>query len=251
LSEIIDVGFLLVSNLVVILFAIMTFVVVSLLRLPTKKRGVFVQGSFRSNLAYIGLPVCYGVFGEINLPKVALFLTFVIPVHNLLAVLVLVLGPRGSFRIVAVRRALIKIVTNPLVIASAIGIAFSYFGIRIPNFLLYSIQPIGQAVLPLALLSIGVSVDLKAITEGFRITALASLLKLVVLPLVTLLIMRWLDIPFIETTIAVLMFSAPNAVVSYIMAREMGGDEVLALDVVMGTTLLSVLTISVWLMILL
>lgn len=73
------------------------FLVARLCKLPGGMRGTFVMNSFRSNLAYIGLPVCFYAFGEHGLAVAIILMGFASPVINILAVLSMVLGNRKSF----------------------------------------------------------------------------------------------------------------------------------------------------------
>lgn len=199
--------------------------------------GAFCQGSFRGNLAYIGLAIVYNAYGDPGLTRAGILLGFLVPVLNFFAILALTL-PHQQQKI-SYREVAKQIIINPLILASLIGILWSFFHLPMPTILDRSLSIASGMTLPLALLSIGGSFSLAKLKGDIWKAALATAMKLVLLPLVTIAIMLLLGISGLDFAIGLLMAGAPTAVATYIMACRMGGDGDLAGTIVVMATGLS------------
>ncbi len=100
--------------------------------------------------------------------------------------------------------------------------------------------------LPLALISLGASLSFQGIGNYRLSTALAVLLKLLFLPLLGLILLQSSDVSGLDYRITVLLLACPTAVVTYIMAVELGGEPDLAASIVMISTLLSMASLPFW-----
>jgi predicted permease len=76
---------------------------------------------------------------------------------------------------------------------------------------------------------------------------IVSVMKLVVYPALVYAGLRMLNVKGVDLEVPVLLMATPTAVVSYIMAKEMDGDERLAGAIIIGSTTASIFTISAWL----
>jgi len=209
--------------------------------------GVFCQGSFRGNLAYIGLAIVYNAYGNSGLTRAGVLLGFLVPVLNFFAILALTLPHRGQHN----RKGIFRdIILNPLILASLAGIAWSYFEIRMPIILDRTLAIATGMTLPLALLAIGDSFSLKKIKGDINKASLATALKLLLLPLLTAVYMKLLKISGIDFAIGLLMAGAPTAVATFVMAGKMGGDEELAGTIVIMATGFSALSYTLLLLLL-
>jgi predicted permease len=217
-------------------------------RSSPSRRGVLAQGAQRSNMFLIGLPLIDNAFGPTVLGPAAVLIGFMVPVYNLLAVLVLSLphhaenpGERGLWK-----KAALDVLRNPLIIGSMGGVVFSALGLPIPTSIDRSLELIGRMTIPVALISVGASLDLSRVRAEIVPAAAISFIKLVMYPALIYLILGALDVTGLERQFVVLIFACPTAVVSAIMAQEMKGDEQLAAAIVIGTTVASLFTISAW-----
>ncbi len=217
---------------------------------PAARRGVITQGTHRSNMVFVGLPVIVNAFGPDVLGPAAVMIGFIVMVYNFLAVLVLVLPHvepgAGSAR--EWSKAGLKVLRNPLILAAGAGLLASGGGVRVPLAIDRCLELVGRIAMPLALISIGVGLDFSKLRSEVRSTALVILLKLVVYPGLIYLGLHWIGLRGEALHFPVLLMAAPTAVVSYVMAQEMKGDEQLAGSIVIGTTLASLVTISGWLL---
>ncbi len=113
-----------------------------------------------------------------------------------------------------------------------------------------SLDLVGRTALPLALISVGAALDLRRLKSELGITALVTVLKLGVYPVLVWLGLRALGLEGLALKVPVMIAATPTAVVSYVMAKEMDGDEQLAAALIIGTTLAALPTTVAWLLIL-
>ncbi len=212
---------------------------------PTQ-RGVFSQGAARANLMFLGLPILLSVYGDSVLGSAAVFIACHALLINLLAVLILLLPhyPGGGREVW--KKMAAQILLNPIVLGCAAGIVAALLGYRPTGVLKATMKSLASATIPLALLLVGASLRATSLKGYLGLVSLTALLKLLVLPLLTYLLLEPLGVPRRSLVMAVVLLGAPTAVTSHIMAREMRGDEALASAMVMVTTLLSPLTLTAW-----
>ena len=219
-------------------------------RLSPPLRGSFVQGIFRSNLAFVGLPVAEGAYGPEALAPAAVFIGLMVPLFNFWAVLALLLpqheaGSRRGLKALGKALAL-----NPMIIGSGLGILASAARFQLPESLDLSVEWVGRIALPLALLSLGGSLQFERLRARTDLIALASVMKLAVYPALFLGGLLLFHRSGLLLKVPVLLLATPTAVVSYITAREMKGSEELAAGIIMATTLASAVTLPLWLWVL-
>ena len=213
-----------------------TFLLIALLLvvgrlLPPDQRGVFVQGSYRGNLAILGVALAVATYGEDVLPLVALYIAVVTTVYNVVAVWLL--DARGALR---------QIATNPIILGIAAGALVSLAGLPVPLVLARTGAYLADIALPVALLCIGASLDPGSLASHGRAIALATFFKLVASPL--LLVGLGLAAGLGGERLGVLFFLAasPTASASYVMARQMTAHGALAAEIIAVTTALGVLS---------
>jgi predicted permease len=213
-------------------------------------RGVFSQGAFRGNIAYVGLAIVLNAYGETGLIRAGMLMGFLVVFLNLCAVLALTLPFR---REVADRGAMFwarQIALNPLNVASFMGVLWSFFALPIPTIPERSLKITIGMSLPLALLAIGGSFSLEKLKGDLVRAGFATGIKLVWLPLLTAVLLILLGVRGMDLGIGVLIAGTPAATANYIMAHQMKGDAELAGSIVMMSTALSAPTYTVALLIL-
>ena len=244
-----------VLNIVVVLVAGMVGCIIAgytvsfLLGLSVEDRGTFVQGTFRGNLAYVGLPI---VLYTIEASDIAgngmafLVIAPMIPLYNFASVFVLTAGRRseGSTRKDHIRKLTLKIVTNPLIIACLAGLLYSLTGLGIPLFLYRTLEAIGQMALPLALLGIGATLSFDTVKGEVRESIAASIIKTAGAPLIGFLVGSALQLSSVEMRVALLYLTCPTAISSYVMAQQLKGNDRLAAGIVVVSTVVA--AFSLW-----
>jgi hypothetical protein len=213
-----------------------------------KDKASFIQGSFRGNFAIVGLAIIVNYYGIDNLGKASLVLAFTIPLYNILSVIALTVPLKEKEH--KYSNTFFEILKNPLIIAVFAAIPFSYFGIIIPGFLKTSIGYLSALALPLALVGIGGFLSFSDITKESSLTIISTILKLLVFPAIMTLAAYLLDFRGIDLGIIFILFACPTAIASFIMAEAMGANSRLAGNILLLTTLVSVITITLGLFIL-
>lgn len=224
----------------------------ALARMAPARRGVWVQGAFRSNTVFLGLPLVMYAYGEEALGFAGVLIALLVILENVLAVLVLALpheersarDPRLWLGTVA------RTLLNPLVLATLAGILIGRSGLVLPLTLDRTLDLIGRTAAPLGLLCVGAGLDFARLRDEISATATASAVKLVAYPAAVYAVLRLLGFGGPDLRVTALVLACPTAVISYIMAREMRGDGHLASAIVIGTTAASLATLAGWLIVL-
>lgn len=202
--------------------------------LPEDQRGVFVQGSYRGNLAILGIALALATYGEDVLPLVAVYIALVTTVYNVVAVWLL--DSSGAWR---------KIASNPILLGIVAGTTASLLNLPSPPVLERTGAYLSALTLPVALLCIGASLQLSSLSQHWRSLALASLLKLVISPV--LLLGMGYAMGIRDERIGVLFFLAasPTATASYVIAAKLTKHGQLAGEIIAVTTALGVLSFTI------
>ncbi|HNY92315.1 MAG: Membrane transport protein [bacterium ADurb.Bin431] len=214
-----------------------------------RDRGAFIQGAFRGNFAILGFAMLNNAYGPGVLAPAAVVLAAIMPPYNILAVLALSLTQKRE-RDISGRAILKQILTNPLILAAAGAVPFSLFQIRLPQMLLTSIDHLSSLTLPLALIGIGGSLSFKGVREDFRLAFHATLLKIVLLPILVIAAAVHAGFHGPELGVLFFFFASPTAIASYAMAEAMGSNSRLAGHIILLTTMGSIITISTGIIIL-
>lgn len=231
------------------LFFIWEWVIAFILTKDGGSRGAFIQGGFRSNLAIIGLALINNAFGPHAMAQAAILLAFIMPMYNVYSILALTV-PLHKEKRVRFGRTMWEIATNPLILAALIALPFSVFRLHLTPILTRTIGYLADLTLPLALLSIGGSLSFKSVKQDFKLSALAAAHKIVFMPLALVTAAYFAGFRNVDLGILFFLFASPSAIASYIMAEAMGSNGKLAANIVLLTTLGSVVTISIGLLIL-
>lgn len=215
--------------------------IATLLVEPPAERGVVVQGAFRANMGIVGLAYCVNAYGEAAMATAALYLGVVTLLFNVLAVVTL-------NRSLKAHRSLIPFLKdigrNPLIIGILSALPVAYFELELPGLLLQTGEYFAQMTLPLALLCAGGSLSLRSVHGSSRNALIATFGKVLVTPLALTFLGYLMGLGGMELGILFLMSSAPTAAASYVMARAMGGNATLAANIILLTTLGSVIFAS-------
>lgn len=211
-------------------------------KLP-ERRGVMIQGMFRSNYVIMGIPVATALLGSDQLGTVSILIAVVVPLFNMLSVVVLEVFRGQKPKPLHV---LGQIVKNPLVIASALGILTLAAGIRLPHILEQTIQNVSAIASPLQLFLLGAFFQFSGLKTYRRELVTVSAAKLIISPGLFLGLGALLGFRGVAFVSLIGIFASPTAVNSFTMAQQMGGDAELAGDIVVVTSAVSMLTMFLW-----
>ena len=211
-------------------------------KLP-ERRGVMIQGMFRSNYVIMGIPVATALLGSDQLGTVSILIAVVVPLFNMLSVVVLEVFRGQKPKPLHI---LGQIAKNPLVIGSVLGILTLAAGIRLPHILEQTIQNISAIASPLQLFLLGAFFQFSGLKTYRRELVTVSAAKLIVAPGLFLGLGALLGFRGVAFVSLIGVFASPTAVNSFTMAQQMGGDAELAGDIVVTTSAVSILTMFLW-----
>lgn len=218
-------------------------VLVPIIEKDNKKRGVMIQGIFRSNFVLFGVPVAGSLMGTTGLGATSILIAIVVPTFNVLAIIILEFYRGGKVSVVNILKGISK---NPLVLGGISGAIALILNIQLPTFLEKTISDIASITSPLALFLLGASFQFSAIKGNVRNLVIAVAGKLVLVPLIFLPIAVALGFEGLELVSLLVLFASPTAVSSHTMSINMGGDGELAGQIVVFTSCLSVVTMFFW-----
>ena len=219
-----------------------------LLRISRPAFATVVQGALRQN-TYIGLAVSFGLFGAAGLTMAAVAVAALVPLVNVLSVTVLTRFSRSvPGNAAQTAEALAK---NPLILACALGLVLNVTGIGLPGFVAPLFEILGRGALAMGLLAVGAGLRFGSAWLGGRSIAIASVLKLMVMPIITALACWLFEVTGQAAVVAILFSGLPTATSAYILTRQMGGDAGLMAGVISVETALSLLTLPILLSLLL
>lgn len=206
-------------------------------RVPWEDRGSFAQAFFRGNLAFVGLPILLKVPG-VDPAGLMLLLAPMMVLYNVLAVGVLV-ASRHGVSVATLKPLAGEWLRNPVIWSSVLGGVAYAQGVSLPEPLGETVALVGKMAVPLALITVG-AVLAALPTGAWRWTTwLAVTGKVVVSPALGWGMAVVLGITGTERLILLVSLACPTAVVSYTMTKELGGDEALAAQSVVGSTVAS------------
>ena len=210
-------------------------------------RGAFVQSSFRGSAAVMGLAFIQNIYGSSAMGP--LMIVSAVPLYNIFSVIVLTFEANDSTGIdkkAKIRQAGINICKNPIILSILAGLIVGLLGIQFPTLVNKTVSNVAQMATPLALITIGAGFEgRKALA-----TMAASMIKLVLQPLVFLPVAAWMGFSGEKMIAILIMLASPTTPSCYIMAKSMNNDEVLTASVIVTTTLMAAFTLTGWIFLL-
>lgn len=211
-------------------------------------QGVFVQGIFRSNMAIIGLATVANAYGERGLSIGAVYMGVVTILFNILAVITLSRVSKSVDDTWLSRSTMIikKLFTNPLIIALVAAFAYKTSPLPPITGVIHTTGDLLAAVaLPLALICAGASIDLKSMLHPSGLSMQASIGRIIVAPLIAIAIGLGFGLSGVHMGVLFLMAASPTAAASYVMAKAMGGNDVLAANILAFTTVVGMFGMAI------
>ncbi len=250
------IGYVLIALLIIFVVSIPAVIAVTK---DKGRRGVLVQAAFRSGYSLIGIPLAESLYGTEGAIAATLLSAGVIPLFNILAVISLSMfsDGEGEKEKISIKKILIGIVKNPLIIGIAAGLAalgiraiFESCGIefRLGNItpVMTVIQYVSNLAIPMALLVLGAQFEFAAVASMKNEIIFGTVIRTVVVPAIFVSIAYF----FFRGTFTaahyacfVSVFATPVAVPTVPMAQEMDGDVTLAGQLVVWSTLVSAVTV--------
>lgn len=220
--------------------------------------GAFAQAAARSSAAILGVAFAVNIYGDSGM--VPMMIAAAVPLFNVFAVLILSFSPQldeagkllpppengGAM----VKQAVINVLTNPIILGIVAGLPFALLRITLPTIVTKTVDMVGGTASPVALLVVGASFSTGEALKKWRPAAAATFIKLFLLPALYLPLAAWLGFRNSEMVAILIMVGSPTTVACYIMAKNMHGDGVLTANVVVLATLLSSVSLTLWIFLL-
>lgn len=210
-------------------------------------RGAFVQSSFRGSAAVMGLAFIQNIYGSSAMGP--LMIVSAVPLYNIFSVIVLTFEANDSTGIdkkAKIRQAGINICKNPIILSILAGLIVGLLGIQFPTLVNKTVSNVAQMATPLALITIGAGFEGRKALAKIAPTMAASMIKLVLQPLVFLPVAAWMGFSGEKMIAILIMLASPTTPSCYIMAKSMNNDEVLTASVIVTTTLMAAFTLTGW-----
>lgn len=221
------------------------YFLVFVLTKDNKKRGVMLQGFFRTNFAILGIPLVSYICGEGAKGLASLMVAVVVPMFNILAVVALERFRDGTGKpdFLKILKGMAK---NPLIIGCIVGLVFMALGIKLPYVIEKAVGDIGSIATPLAIIALGAGFEFKGIGGQLKEISIVIIARLVVIPLIVL--SSAILCGFSGEALACLLitFGGPIAVSSFPMVQQMEGDERLAAQIIVISSALCLFTLFFW-----
>lgn len=207
--------------------------------------GAFAQAAARGSAAILGIAFVENIYGDSGMTP--MMIVAAVPLFNIYSVIILtVTSSEGKFDGALVKKLIKGVVTNPIILGIAAGMVWSLLRLPMPVILSKSVNYLATTATPLALLVLGATFKGKEALSKIGPTIAAAFLKLVAIPAAIFPFAIHMGFRGSELVAIMIMLASPTTVTCYIMAKNMGGDDTLSASVVMMATLMSSVTLTLW-----
>ena len=232
------------------LISIVIAAAVSFLWKDRSIQGEFIQASYRSSAALLGIAFIQNIYGDAGMAP--LMIIGSVPLYNVMAVVVLSFfqPERKKLDRQVWINTLKGIITNPIILGIIAGLLWSALRLPIPSILEKTVSNIGAVATPMGLMTMGATFDIRKAFGKAKPAVAASVMKLVGFAALFLPLAVWLGFRREQLVAILIMLGSATTVSCYVMARNMGHEGALTSSTVMLTTLFSAFTVTGWLYIL-
>ena len=247
IEELMNFNVLLYAFVGIVLEFLIATVLSFILTKEPKRRGVMIQGMFRCNYVIFGIPIAVSLYGDEGSAVTAVLTIVVIPALNILAVFALELFNGNK---ISAKFIFKKIVTNPLIIASLLGMFFSFTKIELPGLIYKPLSDLASTATPMAFVFLGASLSIREMKGHIKELMFTVFTRLVLFPIIFITVAILLGFKDAWLVALLTVFASPTAVSSYSLAETLGGDGKLAGNIVVFTTAFSIVTMFLWVLVL-
>lgn len=237
------------------LASILLCVAISCLLRDRRVQGEFIQVSYRSSAAILGVSLVTNLYGTSGMTP--LMMLGAVPLYNAAAVVVLTIFTpernkmkRTGMNRAQVRKTAVGIITNPILIGIFAGLLWSVLRLPMGSILDHTVQNLARLATPLGIMAMGASFNLQKALSGIRTAGLGAFIKLIGLGLIFVPLAVTLGFRQDRLVAILIMCCSCSTVSCYVMAREMGHEGTLTSSTVMLTTFFSAFTLTGWLFVL-
>ncbi len=218
--------------------------IVPLIVKENSKRGVIIQGCFRSNYILFALPIVTRLYGPQGAAVASILIATVVPLYNILAIIIL--EKYSNKERTPLSQLIVKIVKNPLIIGCVVGAIATLIKLEMPQVINDTMLELSAVASPLMILLLGTSFNFTSTKRILKPLIAVVFIRLIFYPMIFISIAVAFGFRGIELSALMLTYASPTSVTSYLMAGQMGGDAELAGNIVVYSTILSAFTIFLW-----
>lgn len=219
----------------------------SFLLKPRDIQGEFVQASYRSSAAILGIAIIQNLYGNAGMAPLMIIAS--VPLYNVMAVIVLSFFRPGIGKInkKVLLQTLKGIITNPIILGIVIGMLWSILEIPKPVILDNTVNNLGKIATPLGLMAMGGSLRFEKVFSRAKAILACTFLKLVGYEALFLPLAVCAGFTHDKLVAIIIMLGSATTVSCFIMAKNMDYEGSFTSGVVLLTTLLSSFTLTAWL----
>ncbi len=238
-------------NPVFILQGVLSAVTVALLGLfigakfesDNTRKPVLAQAVLRSNFIIFGLSIASTLYGDTGIIYTSLLIAFTVPITNMFSIFAFEFfrDSKPSVRTIAK-----NIAKNPIIIAAVLAFLFYFLNIRIPEIAVSPIRSIANTASPVGLIALGASFKFSDTVKYRKQLTIGVFSKLILAPALIIPILILIGVSDVYLVTILAMLASPVAISSFSTAQILGGDDALAGQLVVFTSLFSIITIFLW-----
>ncbi|SON57958.1 auxin efflux carrier [Hartmannibacter diazotrophicus] len=205
-----------------------------------------------SNTVFIALPLVSRILGDAGLVGLTIVLSVHLPIMMIAGTMLMQRADRleagGEARSIVSILAQVghNLARNPLVIGLLAGIVLHLFGVQLSGPVKTVVDQLAGVAGPVALLSMGMALRKYGLSGNILPALAISAVKLLIFPGCVYLIAHLLSLDPISTAALVFTAAVPTGVNAYLIANHFGTGHALASSVITLTTILGVVSVSVW-----
>lgn len=233
---------LLATFFATLLIALLLFPIKQLFKIENRLFTSIFQGGTRYN-SYVFLALSQSLFGTSGIIIAGVFMAYMIIIINILCISVLNLYGSNQSGKKSLGGILLALLKNPLIIGVLIGIAANLLQIELSGPFKQWMLYLGNSATPLSLMSVGAGLIIIMDAGKMKAITFAIALKLLLMPAITIFLLKILGVEGVTAGIALLFATMPSAGNAYILSRQMGGDSNAMASIITWSTLLSIITI--------
>jgi len=213
-------------------------------------RGEFIQASYRSSAALLGIAFIQNIYGTAGMAP--LMIIGSVPLYNVMAVFVLSLFKPGQSGLdkKVLKQTIKGVLTNPIIIGIMAGLLWSALKLPMPYIIRRTMENVGNMATPMGLMAMGAAFDIKKAFAKIKPSAAAAFIKLVGFSALFLPAAVSMGFREEELVAILVMLGSATTVSCFVLAKNMGHEGVLTSSTVMLTTFFSAFTLTGWLYVL-
>ena len=231
------------------LISITAVTLLSFLLKDKSLQGEFIQASYRSSAAILGIAIIQNLYGNAGMAPLMIIAS--VPLYNVMAVVILSIFKPGQGKLngVVLKRTLKGIITNPIILGIAAGTLWSLLRLPFPKILDSTVGNLAKTATPLGLMAMGGSLRFGKAFSRLKASVACTFMKLVGYEALFLPLAIRCGFTQDKLVSIIMMLGSASTVTCFVMAKNMDHEGSFSSGVVLLTTVFSAFTLTLWLFI--